>query len=744
MIIVIACLKRWMKTLIIIFCLCFTIQEVYSQNSLTLIIKDAETKQPLSGANILLQETRAGVISDQTGNATLTNIPDGPQTISVSFLSYRPRNETFNFPQADRTLVEILLEAESEQLEEILITTTRSSRSIKNIPTRVEFIGGEELEEKITMQPGNIRMVLSESTGIQTQQTSVASGNSTIRIQGLDGRYTQILKDGFPLYAGFSGGLSIMQIPPLDLRQADVIKGSASTLYGGGAIAGLINLISRQPEEEQVFSVLANGSSAIGLDFSTFYSKRFNKVGVTFYGSHNYNNEYDPADIGFSAIPNYKRYTVNPRLFLYFNENSKLIAGVNASFENRLGGDMKVIKGKSDAQHSFYERNKTNRISTQLHYILKLKNKKTLSAKNSLNLFQRDINQPSYTFSGNQFSSFSEFSLDITNDKLEWAMGLNAWTDKFSEGGKIENDLRDYQSDVVGAFIQNILTATDWLSVESGLRIDYAKVNSNFNGSLQDWLVLPRISLLFKVSRKITSRMGGGLGYKTPNIFTEKGEEQVFRNVRPINFITTKSERSYGINADINYQTAISEDWSFNINQLFFYTRLQRPLVFNEDSLSNAVYYFENADGHIDATGTETNLKIQFKNFKLFWGYTFVDAQNHFSKESNEVPLTAKHRINAVLMYEIEEKLRLGLETFYYSRQQLTTGERTPDYWIAGFSAQYKWEHFSVFINFENFTDTRQTRFGSIYNGSITNPDFKEIYAPMDGFLFNAGFIINL
>lgn len=733
-----------MKTLIIIFGLFFTITEVHSQNALTLIIKDAETKQPLPGANAQLHGTKTGAISDQTGNATLTDIPNGPQTISISFVSYRHRNETFNFPQANGTTAEILLEPESEQLEEVVITTTRSSRSIQNIPTRVEFIGGEELEEKITMQPGNIRMVLSESTGIQTQQTSVASGNSTIRIQGLDGRYTQILKDGFPLYAGFSGGLSIMQIPPLDLRQADVIKGSASTLYGGGAIAGLINLISKQPEEEPELSLLVNGSSAIGFDVSTFYSQRSNKVGVTFYGSHNYNKEYDPADIGFSAIPNYKRYTINPRLFFYFNENSKLIAGINSSFEDRLGGDMKVIKGKQDAQHSFFEHNKTNRISTQLHYTLKLKNKKTLSAKNSLNVFQRDINQPSYKFSGNQVSSFYEFSLDITNNKLEWVMGLNAWTDKFLEGGKIEHDLRDYQSNVAGAFIQNTLTANEWLSMESGLRIDYAQVNSNSNGSLQDWFVLPRISLLFKVNPKISSRIGGGLGYKTPNIFTEKAEEQVFRNVRPINFNTTKSERSYGLNADINYQTAFSEDWSFSINLLFFYTRLQKPMVFNDDSLSNAVYYFENANGHIDATGTESNLKIHFKNFNLFWGYTFVNAQNHFNNESKEVPLTAKHRINAVLMYEIEEKLRLGLETFYYSHQRLTTGQLTPDYWIAGFSAQYKWEHFSIFINFENFTDTRQTRFGSIYNGSITDPEFTEIYAPLDGFLFNAGFIINL
>jgi len=124
----------------------------------------------------------------------------------------------------------VLLEV-LEQLETFLL-----------VPTRVEFIGLEELGEKAIMNSANISLVLRESSGIQIQQTSLSSGNSSVRIQGLDGRYTQLLKDGFPLFGGFSSGLSIMQIPPLDLQQFEIVKGSSSTLYGGGAIAGLVNI----------------------------------------------------------------------------------------------------------------------------------------------------------------------------------------------------------------------------------------------------------------------------------------------------------------------------------------------------------------------------------------------------------------------------------------------------------------------------------------------------------------------
>lgn len=113
-------------------------------------------------------------------------------------------------------------------------------------------------------------MLLNESTGIITQQTSATSGNAAIRIQGLDGRYTQILKDGFPVFAGAASGLGLLQTPPLDLKQVEIIKGSTSTLYGGGAIAGLINLISKTPEEKRDLSLHLNGTSGKGLDVSGF------------------------------------------------------------------------------------------------------------------------------------------------------------------------------------------------------------------------------------------------------------------------------------------------------------------------------------------------------------------------------------------------------------------------------------------------------------------------------------------
>ncbi len=95
-------------------------------------------------------------------------------------------------------------------------------------------------------------------------------------------------------------------------------------------------------------------------------------------------------------------------------------------------------------------------------------------------------------------------------------------------------------------------------------------------------------------------------------------------------------------------------------------------------------------------------------------------------------------------MYEIEEQLKLGLEAYYVSRQRLSDGTTGQGYWTAGFMAEKLWETFSLFVNFENFTDTRQTKFDTIYTGSINNPLFRDIYAPVDGFVVNGGIKLKL
>ena len=722
-----------MKKFILLLIAVMNIVTVFGQNSLKVVIKDSETKEPLIGATAVLEKTTKGAIADVTGMLIIENIPDGKQLIVFSYVGYETRKDTFDFPLSSTEAVEILLMSSEEELEEIVVSTTRSTRTIENIPTRLEFIAGEELEEKGNMKPGDIRMMLNESTGIQTQQTSATSYNSSIRIQGLDGKYTQILRDGFPLYSGFSGGLSLLQIVPLDLKQVEVVKGASSTLYGGGAIAGLVNLVSQTPKEERELKFLLNGTSALGLDASGFYAQKFKKLGTTVFASYNLGTPYDPANIGLTAIPKFNRYTVNPRLFLYFNDKTTLNVGFNNTAEVRTGGDIKYIEGNGNNIHSYFDRNETNRFSTQLGFDKILNEKSKFSLKNSVSYYDRTIEISDYVFSGKQLSSFSEINFTHEKEKTEWVGGLNLWTDEFSQQKIDTQKVVDYNYTTVGAFVQNIFNATEKFSLETGLRGDY---HNQFG-----FFVLPRISAMLKLNQKFTVRLGGGMGYKAPTVFTEDAERIQFRNVLPISISKTKAEQSIGGNFDINYRTALSKKMFFSINALLFYTQVKNPLLLVANP--NGYHEFQQPKGFIDTKGIETNIKLTYGDFKLFIGYTLADVKQHYST-TTDFPLVARHRLNNVLMYEIEDKLKIGLEAYYFSPQKLNDGATGKPYWINGLMIEKLWERFSIFVNFENFLDTRQTRFDTIYTGTITNPIFRDIYAPVDGFVINGGLKLKL
>ncbi|MFA9188719.1 MULTISPECIES: TonB-dependent receptor [Bacteroidota] len=702
---------------------------VFAQNNLNAVIRNSENKDPLIGVTASIKGTSLAATSNENGQIIIVNVPDGVQEIHFSYVGFNERIDTLEFPLKDTSVIEILLKESSEELEEVVISSTRSTRSIQNIPTRIEFIGSEELGEKGNMKPGDIRMLLAESTGIHVQTTSPTSANASIRIQGLDGRYTQILKDGFPIFSGASSGLGLLQIPPLDLKQVEVIKGSTSTLYGGGAIAGLVNLISKTPTEERDLRFHLNGTSGGGLDINGFYGQKFKKIGTTIFASHNRNGAYDPAKIGFSAIPKFERFVLNPKLFVYFNDKTKMNFGVNTTIENRLGGDMLYIKGKGDNTHQYFEKNKTQRYSTQFVFDHLIDEKSSFQIKNSVSYFNRNTTIPNYQFEGTQTATFTEANYTNSTEKSEWVAGVNIWTDNFKEKQITAFPLRDYSQNTFGAFVQNSFKATDWLQLEAGLRTDYV---IDYGA-----VFLPRVSALFKIANGLTSRIGGGFGYKTPTIFTEESERLQYQNVMPIDNKINKLEKSYGANADINYRTYIGEDWSFSINQLFFYTYLDNPLLLENPSAN--LYQFVNSPGYIHTKGTETNIKIGYDDLKLFLGYTYTDARLNQNGMTVESPLTPKHRINSILMYEIEDKWKVGLEAYYFSPQKLNNGTTGKGYFITGFMAEKIWERFSLYINFENFLDTRQTRFGSIYTGTITNPVFKDIYAPLDGFVINGG-----
>lgn len=718
-----------MKKVYIITILAFMSFLANAQNIFKAIIKDSYTNEVLIGSTAVVKGTANGSSADPNGKVEIKNVPDGKQTIVFSYIGYEKRELTFIFPLANSFQEQIIfLKSEIKEMEEVVVTTTRINSRIEEIPIKVDVLGGEELNEKGSMKPSNIAMLLSESTGIQSQQTSAINGNVSIRLQGLDGKYTQILKDGFPLYSGFAQGLSIMQIPPLDLKQVEVIKGSSSSLYGGDAIAGIINLISKQPGKERELTFLINQTSLNGTDVNGYFSQRWKKFGICFLAANNFQTATDVNKDGFSDLPKTKTLHLAPTFYFYFNPTATLIFGLNGTIDNRKGGDMRVLKNEADILHKFYEENISKRISSELKFDKQFANDQSLVIKSSVSYFDRATNQTTSAFKGNQVSSYSEASFNFKIAKHQFVTGLNFISENFSEDRTKSHRLRNYNYYTSGLFLQDDWNPKEKIALQAGLRTDYQNQYGYF--------ILPRLALMYKFSNKIYVRAGSGLGYKLPSIFSTESEQEGINNIQSLSS-NIKAEKSVGGNLDFNYKTIIEEEVSLAFNQSFFTTQINNPLV-----LENL--RFANKAKPILTNGFESSIRVRWEDLKIFAGYTFVDARRKYDRLQTFVPLTPQHKIVTTFVYEKEDNYSIGLEGFYTSTMFRDLDTKTKDYLIIGLMAQKHFKHFSIIANCEDILDSRQTRFENIVIPPTDTPTFRQVYAPLDGRVFNVALRIGL
>ena len=451
---------------------------------------------------------------------------------------------------------------------------------------------------------------------------------------------------------------------------------------------------------------------------------------MSFYGSANNQIAYDPDNDGFSNIPQAQTFNFNPEFYLYFNPKTELNFGLNTTFDNRTGGDMQVIKGNASEENVFSEENISNRYATRMLF-KHTSNNRIISLKNSFSYFDRKLVIPDYIFHGNQLSGFSEILVSFHgNERSEWQYGVNHYYERFIEEKTDSFPVRDYTHNTIGGFIQNTTNFGSKFIFEGGLRTDYNLDYGVF--------VLPRIALLYKPNRKITSRIGGALGYKLPTIFTEDAEKLYFKAIEPLIVSNMNPETSIGGNFDINYRTSFLDKFTFSVNQLFYLTRLKNSLLLRENSSQNG-YFYENADGDILSTGFETNVKLTYGDFKLYVNYAFTSTQLLYDNINNQKPLTPKHNAGFVLYYEVENKWSAGYELYYTGSQFDELYDRKPEFWVMGIMIMRHFKKLAVFINFENFTNVIQTNYEPLVLPPYNKPSFPDIWAPSDGFVFNGG-----
>lgn len=242
-------------------------------------------------------------------------------------------------------------EAEVPHVEEqIVVTATRSDRRLQDEPLRIEVIDREEIEEKALMTPGSVAMLLGETSGLRVQTTGPSIGATNVRIQGLRGRYAQLLADGLPLYSGDS--FSLLQVPPLDLGQVEIIKGAASALYGPSALGGVVNLVSRRPRVNEREALL-NLTSQRGSDVTLWVAEEpIEGWSWTVLAGFHGQPRRDLDDDGWTDVAGYRRAMVRPRVFYENGRGTSLFVTGSFLGEDRKGAPSPIVTRLMDAPSS--------------------------------------------------------------------------------------------------------------------------------------------------------------------------------------------------------------------------------------------------------------------------------------------------------------------------------------------------------------------------------------------------------
>ena len=708
-----------MKRIISLGCLLLMVATMNAQQILRIKIKDAEKKEALQGATIKVDGLMAGV-ADSTGRADMT-VSNGQHNIEISTLGYITQNIIIQ--QVDTNILTILMTEDNTNLEEVtLIASTRNNQAIESSPLKVEVLGKEEVGEEVGIRPGNIASILGDVSGVQIQQSSAVSGNSNVKIQGLPGRYTQILRDGMPLYDGFSGGFGILTIPPLDLKQIELIKGSASTLFGGGAIAGLINLISRKPTFEQEADIVANYTTLSELNLNAFVAKRYKKMGYTLFAGYTTQQAKDVNNDGFSDVPTSNCLLLHPKLFFYLSDKTIVSVGYSGTFDKRKGGDMLVLQHKEDNLHQYFEENNSTRHTGEYAIDHFFKGDTKLTIKGSASYFDKTTKDNLLELAAGQLSYYNEVSLYKPIGHSQLVAGINTVGDNYQVKHNDLVPLQSFANTTIGAFAQYTLHIKDKTTIDAGLRIDDHLKYGLF--------VLPRIAFFHQIDKHFGARGGFGMGYKTPNPLMQQDIEYAPNYILPL-ADSVKAERSLGGNFDVNYKKEWDKEHTLFINGSAFLTQIDHPLYIGQG------YALENRKDPLVTAGTDIYVKMGIKKWELYGGYTFTSVPATYGPAGN-IPLSPKNRLAFVVVKEIEEEWRFGLEGSYTGSQNRYDGSQTPGYMFVALMAQYKLgKHVLLVLNCENLLDYRMSKEEALYTGSISYPTFKPLWAPIDGRVVN-------
>ncbi len=653
-------------------------------------------------------------------------VPAGAVAITVVNEGFAPVTSSVTVAAGQTQQVLVELEESLEVEEEVIVTATRTNTRLEDQPMRVEVVPGEEVQEKIMMTPGDVSMLLNETNGLRVQTTSPSLGGASVRIQGLRGRYTQILADGLPLYGGQTGSIGLLQIPPMDLGQVEVIKGVASALYGMSAIGGVVNLVSRRPPAAgREREVLVNATSHGGADVVNWLAGPLNdRWGYTFVGGVHMQQRSDLDEDGWTDLPTYRRAVARPRFFWSDEAGRSLLVAVGAMGEERRGG---TTPGRQAPDgRAFPEKLGSTRIDGGAVWRMTTAGGRVLAARGSGTAQHHTHTFGAVEEEDSHQTLFGEVSLTGTDGRHTWVAGGAVQGDRFRSR---QVPRFDYAYAVPGVFVQDEFRLTPRLTLSGSARVD---THSEFGT-----FVSPRVSVLVRPDEAWTMRVSTGRGYFAPTPFTEETEATGLTPVMPLG--TLDEERADSVSADVTWTRR-----PFDVTATVFYSRIHGALDVQETGRLDAPVAIVNLDGETITRGTELIAHFRREgDIDVILTHMFLWSTEPDGGRRREVPLNPRHSATFDLLKQVGPA-RIGFEVFYTGRQALDENPfRRVGFPHLLYGGLIDWAvgRSRVYVNVENLGDVRQTREHPLVR-PVRASDGRwtvDAWAPLEGRTLNAG-----
>ncbi|MBR0309639.1 MAG: TonB-dependent receptor [Paludibacteraceae bacterium] len=549
-------------------------------------VLDERTGEHLPFVNVQLKGTAIGTITDESGHYLLKDLPLGRQIIVFSYVGY----ESEELPvviEADKTVeLKAVIHEQAQQIDDVVVSANRYATKRQEAATIVNILSPKLFE---TAAVSCVADALNFQPGLRVENTCTNCGKTDLRINGLQGQYSQILMDSRPVFSSLASVYGLEQVPAAMIDRIEVIRGGGSALFGANAIAGVVNIITKEPVRNFVnvantSAVTEKGTYDINTDLNASVMSENRKIGAYIFAGHRTRSPYDRDNDGFSDIPLLRTTTAGARLLFKTSAYSKLTAEYHHTTDHRRGGNNFELE-PHEADIAEQLRHNIDAGSLAFDWYSS-DNRHYVSAYSALQHIARE----SYFGAGKDPFAYGR-SRDLsstTGIQYRYSYPCGAMNGDLSVGTEYTyNGLQDkmtgynrnmnQQVHLIGGYAQNEWKNEQW-SVLVGARLEQHNL-------LSRPVCTPRAMFRYTPLRGLVLRAGYSSGYRPPQAYDEDlhvaavggGVSLISldKNLRP--------ETSHSATASIDYQHAFGQ-WQLNLTAEGFYTYLHDVFFLREDS----------------------------------------------------------------------------------------------------------------------------------------------------------------